>query len=603
MNRSIDSFLSNRSYFDKRDNDVVTRNSVPTRDFSEGYSFGRNVYDYAEYIQEADGDEDIDKLSTELDSAMNEINNADSTESNEQETEPTEDVTNVDDTSNTEETPTEPEVPEENNIPETGEIEVNITTSTSEEPEVPNGNVEELSDFGMNGGDDLPNNQYNPEEISRLMGFVADEGKALSDYIEAAKVSKIDILQRLYSDIADEERFHLEQLLFANSEITGTKYEPHDPDIRKEYEELIALGMDESSAMATAVDKFNLRPKTNDDGDLDKDLKDLNEQTAQLEQAILYLDTVRLVYESGDKELIDKVQNLYVTEAFIQEDVSVTNNYTYSKKLSPLKLIIGLFIAIGKVARKIYQTIRKFIEGGNHRLVKTIEFVHKHGIGELFKATNVALYLWNDKTSSMDIDPILYYANNCFWLTKACVRMCGLNKAQYGSMIMSKDRLFVNTNQRFRQVPPEVTCYRNITSLDVIKSKVVVNQNNADRLADYFFTKKEFDDKADKTYANGINFEIIPASGFPINGLGNFFTIINVATMILDSFSQVSQNFVGEVEGLQNTEHSVYYTKPKVYNNCIDYLTASAKSVQKIINILVSDLNSIATIETVIKNT
>ena len=596
MNRSIDSFLSNRSYFDKEDN-VVTRNSNSTRDFTEAYSLGRNIYDYAEYIQEADGDEDIDKLSTELDSAMNEINNAKDESSNEPETEET------GDDSNTEETPTEPEVPDENNIPETGGIEVSVTTSTSEEPEVPNGDVEELSDFGMNGGDDLPNNQYNPEEISRLMGFVADEGKALSDYIEAAKTSKIDILQRLYSDIADEERFHLEQLLFANSEITGTKYEPHDPDIRKEYEELLALGMDEGSAMATAVDKFNLRPKTNDDGDIDKDLKDLNEQAAQLEQAVLYLDTIRLVMESGDEALIEKVQNLYVTEGFIQEDVSVTNNYVYSKKLSPLKLIIGLFVAVGKIARKIYQTIRKFIEGGNHRLVKTVEFVKKHGIAELFKATNVALYLWNDKTSSMDIDPILYYANNCFWLTKACVRMCGLNKAQYGNMIMSKDRLFVNVNQRFRQIPPEVTCYRNITSLDIIKSKVVVNQNNADRLANYFFTKGKCDEETDQAYANGINFNVIPVSGFPINGLGNFFTIINTSTMILDSFSQVAQNFAGEVEGLQNTDHSVYYTKPKVYNNCIDYLAASAKASQKIINILVSDLNSIATLESVIKNT
>lgn len=602
MNRSIDSFLSNRRYFDKEDN-VVTRNSSSTRDFTEAYSLGRNIYDYAEYIQEADGDEDIDKLSTELDSAMNEINNAKDESSNEPETETTEDTPDVEDTSNTEETPTEPEVPEENNIPETGEINVSVTTSTSEEPEVPNGNVEELSDFGMHGGDDLPNNQYDPEETSRLMGFVADEGKALSDYVEAAKVSKIDFLQRLYSDIADEERFHLEQLLFAHSEITGTKYEPHDPDIRKEYEELLALGMDEGSAMATAVDKFNLRPKTNDDGDIDKDLKDLNEQTAQLEQAVLYLDTVRLVYESGDEALIEKVQNLYVTEGFIQEDVSVTNNYVYSKKMSPLRLIIGLFVAAGKLARKIYQAIRKFIEGGNHRFVKTIEFVKKHGIAELFKATNVALYLWNDKTSSMDIDPILYYANNCFWLTKACARMCGLNKAQYGNMIMSKDRLFVNVNQRFRQIPPEVTCYRNITSLDVIKSKVVVNPNNADRLANYFFTKAQHDDDVDKTYANGINFNVIPVSGFPINGLGNLFTIINMSTMILDSFSQVAQNFSGEVEGLQNIDHSVYYTKPKVYNNCIDYLAASAKATQKIINILVSDINSITTLESVIKNT
>ena len=109
------------------------------------------------------------------------------------------------------------------------------------------------------GNDNSPQqNQYNPKEVERLNELIASENSAIGEYFQASKETNVDVLRRLFSDIGDEERFHVEQLLFAKSQITGERYVPRDPDIKKEYEELLSMGMDEESAMATAVDKVGL---------------------------------------------------------------------------------------------------------------------------------------------------------------------------------------------------------------------------------------------------------------------------------------------------------------------------------------------------------
>ena len=119
----------------------------------------------------------------------------------------------------------------------------------------------DVSDFGSDNDFNGAQNQYDDKEITTINELVASEASALTEYTTAAKNSKLDTLQRLYSDIADEERFHLEQLLYAKSVITGEKYIPRDPDVKREYKELVALGMDEETAMTTAVDKVGLMPQ------------------------------------------------------------------------------------------------------------------------------------------------------------------------------------------------------------------------------------------------------------------------------------------------------------------------------------------------------
>ena len=69
----------------------------------------------------------------------------------------------------------------------------------------------DLTGFGTDNDFNGPSNQYDMDEVNTINELVASEASAMDEYTTAAKKSKLDTLQRLYSDIANEERFHLEQ--------------------------------------------------------------------------------------------------------------------------------------------------------------------------------------------------------------------------------------------------------------------------------------------------------------------------------------------------------------------------------------------------------
>ena len=191
-------------------------------------------------------------------------------------------------------TPTNPAPTEPFNGENPYPVDSNPMVQTPTQPAANIGIDISLSGFGT---DNSPvQNQYNPKEIERLNELIASENSAIGEYFQGSKMTNIDILRRLYSDIGDEERFHVEQLLFAKSQITGEKYEPRDPDIKKEYEELLQLGMDEETAMNTAVDKvglmanrpfaFSAQPSTMES--LIEEIEDIQKQMYQ-EQLLYHL--------------------------------------------------------------------------------------------------------------------------------------------------------------------------------------------------------------------------------------------------------------------------------------------------------------------------
>ena len=79
-------------------------------------------------------------------------------------------------------------------------------------------------------------NEYDEGDVSSLNELIADEQHAMQAYFKAGKETKNAVLARLYNDIGAEEAFHSEQLLYAKAELTGEKYEPSDPEVKKEYE-------------------------------------------------------------------------------------------------------------------------------------------------------------------------------------------------------------------------------------------------------------------------------------------------------------------------------------------------------------------------------
>jgi rubrerythrin len=456
---------------------------------------------------------------------------------------------------------------------------------------------ENMKTFGQHGGDDLPNNQYDPQEVAKIMQFVSDEAKALSDYVEAAKTSKVDILQRLYSDIADEERYHMEQLLFAKAEITGEEYKPHDPDIRKEYEELLSMGMDEGSAMATAVDKFNLHVTTitpEDDDKLKIAVADVKDAIQEMDIAFLYADTINMITEyCTDDYVLDKLHEIHSPQIF-QEDVNVFANNRYSVEPNPGRFLVQLFSAIHKAFQKIARAIHLLLTKNFARIKKAGEYVKDHGLSQAF-AHGTKLYLWNDKSGTFEIDPILYYTNCALWACQEVARLTKM-RGQYTTKMLSIKQVFDLSSVQKSQYKKKVgisMCYQYLTSMDPVKTKVVVTPKNMKAIEDQFF--KSSDTGEDTYYSRNLKggeVKNIPQMGIRVSPpLKNAFNKLDLMFQTITTFSELTKYFTGEFEDLQNDEASIFYKNKKIYNQCVDYLKGVSKGLKEMSKICSHDLN------------
>lgn len=455
---------------------------------------------------------------------------------------------------------------------------------------------ENLNTFGQHGGDDLPNNQYDPQEIAKVMEFVADEAKSLSDYLEAAKTTKTDILQRLYSDIADEERYHMEQLLFAKAEITGEEYKPHDPDIRKEYEELLSMGMDESSAMATAVDKFNLHVTTitpADNTQLQQANTDMNDAVQEMDVAFLYMDTVSMVLEyCTDDYVLDKLQEIHTPQIF-QEDVNVTVGNHYSNEVGVLRMILGAFAAVHKLFMKVARFIHLLIAKNFARIRHAFDYVKRHGIGDLFKK-GVMLYLWNDKSNQYEIDPILYYTNCALWACQEIARLCKM-RGQYATEILRTSQIFNLSGVQKQQYTKRVgvsMAYQYLSSIDPIKSKIIVTPKNAQAVENAFFGTNS---AADQQYAQNLRgaevAKIDPNGDTLVPQLNSVWNKLDRMFQIITTFTNTVQYFSGEFEDLVNDNGSIFYKNKKIYNQCVDYLKGVSKGLSVMSKVCAYDMD------------
>ena len=593
MDRSIDNFLNERR--------EIEASMKSKKSSFKSTSSGRGIDSFfqskMDYYQEAD----------EEDAAFDQVAN-DLSEDSDAETEDTPSDTDESDGDDMEQRVADAEADANKDMDIEGEdtdnkapVETDGINGTipeeEEEPITSDGHDEEenMKTFGQHGGDNLPNNQYDPQEIAKVMEFVSDEAKSLSDYIEAAKTSKVDILQRLYSDIADEERYHMEQLLFAKAEITGEEYKPHDPDIRKEYEELLSMGMDEGSAMATAVDKFNLHVTTitpKDDENLKIAVADMGEAVEEMDRAFLYMDTINIIAEyCTDDYVLDKIHEIHSPQIF-QEDVNVSVGNHYSVEPNPIRLLLQAFRAIHRLFQKIARFIHMLLAKNFARITKAIDYVKQHGIAAVFQH-GVSLYLWNDKSSKYEIDPILYYTNCALWACQEVIKLTKM-RGQYATQIMNIQQVFdlsgVQKSQYTKKVGVSMA-YQYLSSIDPIKTKIVVTPKNAQAVENEFFTSLQVDDQYARQM-RGTEITNIPQGGFKVSPpLQNVFNKLDRMFQVISTFSNLVQYFTGEFEDLQNDNASVFYTNKKMYNQCVDYLQGVSKGLNKMSKICSSDLS------------
>lgn len=504
-------------------------------------------------------------------------------------------------TNNEEETNEEDEAPKKKAPSRFKQDDDDVDTDTSTEDEDgemggsdvdedDNSDSDDLSDFGNHGGDELPNNEYDPAEVETLNNLMASEADAMNEYLDAARVSKVDVLQRLYADIANEERFHMEQLLFAKSELTGEKYVPRDKDVRKEYEELLELGMDEDSAMATAVDKVGIRVSVEADNDeIKEDMKKLEDDVATLEMMMQQFEFVSYVCEYAERtnnaELLTEID--FIQESYFMEDITPREGLDkkYTKKWNPFKTLFDLIKSIVSTISKLAETSGKFMLNIKYRVDKTKEWVAKHGIGALFK-NGVMLYSWNDSKNMIDINGLCYLCNATWRLCQLC---CEYSKSQnkvLRQIASDQMPMFTISDQEYnKQFNNPQDIIKTLNNAIITKTKIVVNDNNKDYIEKIFFGQNK---NKDIVIDNTKPYDISTL----IDGVGIYVTFDYIVKR-LNLFADRTKKCIEELAHLESEPNGIYHTNNELYNNIGKWMKVVGNQFAKLIKMVTNDMNRI----------
>lgn len=254
------------------------------------------------------------------------------------------------------------------------------------------------------GTDNSPEqNEYDPKEVEQLTKLIASENDAIGEYFDAAKNSRDSNLMRLYSDIGGEERFHVEQLTYAKAQLTGEPYEPKDPDVKKEYEELLAMGMDEETAMTTAVDKVGLAPGPVE-ASSEKSFDEITDEMDFVESMLFQNAFATCIMECTLDESLDNINkfiDVFVENYQIyQEDFngSGTRSARENERWTAGFLISKMVGFIRSMLKKVREAVSNFNAKVRHKRAKILDWVEENGIQGLFK-DGIPLYFYNNNVS------------------------------------------------------------------------------------------------------------------------------------------------------------------------------------------------------------
>ncbi len=424
-------------------------------------------------------------------------------------------------------------------------------------------------------------NDYDPRDVERLNKLIAAESDAINDYFDATKDSNDETLRRLYGDIGHEERFHLEQLLYAKSTLTGEKYEPRDPEVKKEYEELLAMGMDEDTAMSTAFDK---RSMAQEDDDSD-DLEDEQEDAEVLEFAVSnfvaseeLLETLHTVRTPSLQKSIDTFMEAYLIQEGIDNvaakapSTATTNNVARNNN-GPIRMIFNGLKAIIRFVKKLAQNVKITCKKLLTRQKRIHQFIKQNGISGIF-ANGVSLYFYNDKNCTY-MDAALQYVDMCDRLTGIIANNVNMrNEWQHTAVLPS------NVNPiTFGNFDNGISILKGVV---LTKTKVVVTQDNKGKLAELFFGYTE-------QPAN-------PQTGQS----GNIMFKIQKITDVTANYLDRVEKFMGKLQ----TAHDDPANGGRMnqFNEAIKSMGIIKNSIQKFVKALTYDNNEIIKLDNGILN-
>lgn len=472
-----------------------------------------------------------------------------------------------------------------------GDIEKDMDGMDSDDEPEDDNDDDDDSELGKD--DSGVQNEYDENELNTLNDLIADEQHAMQQYFKAGKETKNVLLSRLFNDIGAEEAFHSEQLLYAKAELTGEKYEPSDPEVKKEYEELLENGMDEETAMYTVADKHKLDGVDNEElsedlEDIEKDIKSLGES---FELTMAGLDLMMAVQESTAYKNYDELNKAYceyfqcVGETMFMEAM----DNVATKQGSEILGTNNPFLIIGRAIKTIYNAIlnlvRQIKNWVNKRRVKSkrvAAWIKRHGIKGLF-ANGVKLYFWNDENNQVEVSDAVAYLTLLMNSTNMVANKLGINGPKYRSDISGW------APKAPAKVPVITTpndAMNKISGVVFSKSKLIVNDSNAAQIENMFFG---ISDKLMRSTT------VDETTGAKTQNIKNI-NIYNALTGILDvagEYAKATDVWMGEVQNVVfKPGNNPAAKNPTMFKECISLMKEVSKGYQRLIKCINADIST-----------
>ena len=436
-------------------------------------------------------------------------------------------------------------------------------------------------------------NEYDENEVNTLNDLIADEQHAMQQYFKAGKETNNVLLARLYNDIGAEEAFHSEQLLYAKAELTGEKYEPSDPEVKKEYEELLENGMDEETAMYTIADKHKLDAEDNEE--LDEDLEDIEKDIESLGESFALtmagLDLMMAVQESAAYKNHKELNEAYCEYFQCAEETMFMEamDNVATKQGSEILGTNNPLLIIGRAIKTIYNAIlnlvRQIKNWVNKRRIKSkrvAAWIKKHGIKGLFQ-NGVKLYFWNDQNNQVEVSDAVAYLTLLMNATNLVAKKLGIGGPKYKSDISAwapkapaKVPVITNPNDAMSK----------ISGVVFSKSKLIVNDSNATQIENMFFG-----------ISNNLmrSTTVDETTGAKTQNVKNI-NIYNALTGILDvagEYAKATDVWMGEVQNVVFKPGNNPATKnPTMFRECISLMKEVSKGYQRLIKCINADLST-----------
>ena len=455
----------------------------------------------------------------------------------------------------------------------------------------------DITSFGTDTSD--IHNEYDPKEVDRLNTLIASENSAIGEYFTASKETNVDVLRRLYSDIGEEERFHSEQLIFAKSQLTGEKYIPRDPDVRKEYEELLAMGMDEETAMTTAVDRVGLMPRG---GAIELSPEEQVEECFRIQEEVdmiesqLYeealLNTILLSPQMSTLTDRDYAVSVML-EAYMGDErnaevflEAVGNAVDMPKKEqgvveNPIRVIFRWIKKLLGLLKNLGHRIAVWATNLRARRKELYAWIKRHGFKALFQK-GLSLYFYNDNPANgapgFDLNPAYQYNH---MLINMCNVIARTANVPYN---MPQSTTPAGIDARAPQFKSLDDAVERLRGVNLYKTKVPTsNDTVAAELAFQVFGYK------DTKIESGVTTNPDGTTS-KYNESDNIINRMNLLLTDLNASLKAASDMQEQLVNAANQQFA--QTQPDMYNKVINALQVVVKSYNMLINALTSDINT-----------